>query len=134
MRICSGRPTLTKSMKLYCPAGITRALGGVEKGEAKHIEAATVTANRKGMGLTPMPIAHCRAMGAISTAVTVLLMKMVMIDVAKYTAAKATCGLLAPKVLTMKSAIIDDTPVFSNAVDMGSMAAKSTMVCQLMVL
>ena len=73
-------------------------------------------------------------MGAISTAVTVLLMKMVMIDVAKYTAAKATCGLLAPKVLTMKSAIIDDTPVFSNAVDMGSMAAKSTMVCQLMVL
>ena len=134
MMIWSGRPTLMKSMKVYCPAGITKALGGVEKGEAKHIEAATVTAKRKGIGLIPMPIAHCSAMGAISTAVTVLLMKMVMIDVAKYTAASAMCGLLPPKVLTIKSAIIDDTPVFSSAVDIGSIAAKSTMVCQLIVL
>ena len=123
-----------KSMKVYWPAGNTKALGGVEKGDAKHIDAATVTANRKGMGLTPIPTAHCRAMGAISTAVTVLLMKMVMIEVAKYTAANATWGLLPPKVLTINSAIALDTPVFSNAVDIGSMAAKSTMVCQLMVL
>jgi hypothetical protein len=72
-----------KSMKVYCPAGNTKALGGVEKGEAKHIDAATVTAKRKGMGLTPIPIAHCKAMGAMSTAVTVLLIKMVMMDVAK---------------------------------------------------
>ena len=89
MSTCNGKPTLTKSMKVYCPAGSTRALGGVEKGEAKHMEAATVTANRKGSGLTPMPMAHCRAMGAMSTAVTVLLMKIVMSDVAKYTAARA---------------------------------------------
>ena len=121
-------------MKVYCPAGSTKALGGVEKGDAKHIEAATVTAKRKGIGLTPIPIAHCSAMGAMSTAVTVLLMNMVMIEVAKYTAANATWGLLPPKVLTINSAMALDTPVFSNAVDIGSMAAKSTIVCQLMVL
>lgn len=123
-----------KSMKVYCPAGITRALGGVENGEAKHIEAATVTANRNGSGLTPIPMAHWRAIGAIRTAVTVLLMKMVITEVAKYTAAKATYGPLDPKVLTMKSAIIPEAPVFSRAVDIGSMAAKSTIVCQLIVL
>ena len=125
---------MMKSIKVYWPAGNTRALGGVEKGEAKHMLAATDTANRKAMGLTPMPTAHCRAMGAMSTAVTVLLIKMVIIDVAKYTAARATWGLLPPKVLTINSAMALDTPVFSNAVDMGNMAAKSTMVCQLIVL
>ena len=86
---CSGSPTLTKSINEYCPAGITRALGGVENGDAKHIEAATVTANRNGSGLTPIPMAHCRAMGAISTAVTVLLMNIVISDVAQYIAARA---------------------------------------------
>ena len=83
MRIWRGRPTLMKSMNVYWPAGNTRALGGVEKGDAKHIDAATVTAKRKGVGLTPIPTAHCKAMGAMSTAVTVLLMKMVIIEVAK---------------------------------------------------
>ena len=71
-------------MKVYCPAGITRAFGGVEKGEAKHMLAPTVTANRKGVGLAPIPIALLRAIGAISTAVAVLLMNMVMSDVVKY--------------------------------------------------
>lgn len=33
-------------MNVYCPAGITSALGGVENGEAKHMLAATVTANK----------------------------------------------------------------------------------------
>lgn len=113
---------------------MTRAFGGVEKGDAKHIEAATVTAKRNGIGLTPTPKAHCRAIGAISTAVTVLLINIVIIDVAKYTAANATYVPLEPKVLTIKSAIAVDTPVFSNAVDIGSIAAKSTMVCQLIVL
>ena len=70
-------------MNVYCPAGITKALGGVEKGEAKHILAATVTANRKGTGLTPICRALCRAMGAISTAVTVLLMNIVISEVVK---------------------------------------------------
>ena len=70
-------------MKVYCPAGITKALGGVEKGDAKHIDAPTVTANRNGIGLTPIPMAHCRAIGAIRTAVTVLLMKIVITEVAK---------------------------------------------------
>jgi hypothetical protein len=37
---------------------MTRAFGGVENGEAKHIEAPTVTAKRKGIGLTPIPTAH----------------------------------------------------------------------------
>ena len=68
---------------------MTSAFGGVEKGEAKHIDAATVTAKRNGRGLTPIPMAHCKAIGAISTAVTVLLMKIVITEVAKYTAAKA---------------------------------------------
>ena len=58
MRICRGRPTLMKSLNVYCPAGNTNALGGVEKGDAKHIEAATVTAKRKGLGFMPMPTAH----------------------------------------------------------------------------
>ena len=58
MMICSGRPTFMKSMNVYWPAGRTRALGGVENGDAKHIEAATGTANRNGRGLTPIPMAH----------------------------------------------------------------------------
>ena len=35
-------------MKVYCPAGMTSALGGVENGEAKHMLAPTVTAKRNG--------------------------------------------------------------------------------------
>ena len=69
-------------MNVYWPADITRALGGVENGEAKHMLAATVTANMNGTGLTPICMAHCRAIGAMRTAVTVLLMNMVMTDVA----------------------------------------------------
>jgi hypothetical protein len=69
-------------MNVYCPADITKAFGGVENGDAKHILAATVTANMKGTGLTPICKAHWRAIGAISTAVTVLLIKMVITDVA----------------------------------------------------
>ncbi len=32
---------------------MTNALGGVEKGDAKHMLAPTVTAKRKGTGFTP---------------------------------------------------------------------------------
>lgn len=71
---------------------MTSALGGVEKGEAKHMLAATVTAKRKDTGLTPICIAHCRAIGAISTVVTVLLMNMVIRDVVKYTPASRAIG------------------------------------------
>ena len=53
MIICSGSPTFMKSMNVYCPAGMTRAFGGVENGDAKHMLAPTVTANRNGTGLTP---------------------------------------------------------------------------------
>ena len=70
-------------MKLYCPADSTSALGGVEKGEAKHMLAATVTANMNGTGLTPSCSALCIAMGAISSAVTVLLMNIVIREVVK---------------------------------------------------
>ena len=69
-------------MNEYWPADITSAFGGVENGDAKHMLAATVTANINGTGLIPTGIAHCSAIGAISTAVTVLLMKIVMRDVA----------------------------------------------------
>ena len=70
-------------MNVYCPAGMTKALGGVEKGEAKHMLAATVTANRNGTGLTPICCALCSAMGANSTAVAVLLMNIVISEVVK---------------------------------------------------
>ena len=80
---CNGSPTLMKSMKEYCPGCMTIALGGVENGEAKHMLAATVTANRNGTGLSPIASALCKAIGAMSTAVTVLLMKMVISEVVK---------------------------------------------------
>ena len=44
--------------------------------------AATVTANIYGIGLTAIPTAHFSAIGAISIAVTVLLMNIVMTEVA----------------------------------------------------
>ena len=69
-------------MNVYWPADITRTFGGVENGEAKDILAATVTANKHGIGLTPIPVAAARAIGAMRTAVTVLLMKIVISDVA----------------------------------------------------
>lgn len=71
-------------MNLYCPAGITSAFGGVEKGEAKHMLAPTATAKRNGTGLIPICMALCKAIGASSTAVAVLLMNMVSKDVVKY--------------------------------------------------
>ena len=68
-------------MNVYWPADMTSALGGVENGEAKHMLAATVTANMNGTGLTPICIAHWSAIGAMRTAVTVLLMNIVITDV-----------------------------------------------------
>lgn len=62
---------------------MTNALGGVENGDAKHMLAPRVTANRKGTGLTPICCALCKAMGASSTAVAVLLMNMVIREVVK---------------------------------------------------
>lgn len=70
-------------MKVYWPAGMTNALGGVENGDAKHMLAPRVTANRKGTGLTPICSALCKAMGASNTAVAVLLMNMVIREVVK---------------------------------------------------
>ena len=63
---------------------MTRALGGVEKGDAKQRLAPSVTAKRNGTGLTPTCMALFMAIGAISTAVSVLLMNMVINDVVKY--------------------------------------------------
>ena len=70
-------------MNVYWPAGITSALGGVEKGEAKHMLAPTATAKRKGTGLASICTALCNAMGARSTAVAVLLINMVSSEVVK---------------------------------------------------
>ena len=70
-------------MNVYCPAGITSAFGGVEKGDAKHRLAPNVTAKRNASGLTPNPTALSMAIGASSTAVAVLLMKSVISDVVK---------------------------------------------------
>ena len=71
-------------MKVYCPAGITSAFGGVENGDAKHMLAPNVTAKRKGTGFTPTCMALLSAMGAKSTAVAVLLMNIVINEVVKY--------------------------------------------------
>ena len=49
---------------------MTSALGGVEKGEAKHMLAATVTAMSIGTAFTPLSLAALKAMGAISTQMT----------------------------------------------------------------
>lgn len=83
MMICKGRPTLMYSMNVYCPAFMTRALGGVENGEAKHMLAATATAKSMGTGLTPAARAEERAMGDMRTAVAVLEMNMVSSEVVK---------------------------------------------------
>ena len=79
-------------MNEYCPAGITNAFGGVENGEAKHMLAATATANRNGTGLTSIANALLMAMGANNTAVAVLLMNIVMSDVVKYIPAISANG------------------------------------------
>ena len=62
---------------------MTRAFGGVENGEAKHMLAATVTAKRNAWGAMPTDDAADMAIGAMSTAVAVLLMNMVSRDVVK---------------------------------------------------
>ena len=77
-------------MNVYRPACITSALGGVENGEAKHMLAPRATAKRNGYGLSPTSVAEAKAIGAMSTAVAVLLMNMVRSDVVKYIPAKST--------------------------------------------
>lgn len=62
---------------------MTSAFGGVENGEAKHMLAPSVTAKRKGYGLNPVSVAEAKAIGAISTAVAVLLINIVRSDVVK---------------------------------------------------
>ena len=62
---------------------MTRAFGGVENGDAKQRLAPNVTANRNGTGLTPTCMALLIAIGAISTAVAVLLINIVMKEVVK---------------------------------------------------
>lgn len=69
-------------MGLYPPADITKALGGVEKGDAKHMLAATVTAINIGTALMPCACAACKAIGAINMAVTVFDIKKVSNEVA----------------------------------------------------
>ena len=63
---------------------MTSALGGVENGEAKHMLAPRVTAKRNASGLTLSSVAALMAIGAISTAVAVLLINIVSNDVVKY--------------------------------------------------
>ena len=62
---------------------MTRAFGGVENGEAKHMLAPTATAISMGYGLVPNDAADDIAIGAMSTAVAVLLINILRTDVAK---------------------------------------------------
>ena len=72
---------------------MTKAFGGVENGEAKQRLAPNVTAKRNGTGLTPTCKALLIAIGAMSTAVAVLLMNIVRNDVVKYIPAISNIGL-----------------------------------------
>ena len=119
---------------MYCPAGFTNAFGGVENGDAKQRLAPNVTAKSMGTGLTPMLMAHFMAIGAMSTAVAVLLMNIVSNEVAKYIAASITVGWKPPNELSNEDDTHPEIPVFSKAVDIGIIAAMSMMLSQLMVL
>ena len=85
-------------------------------------------------GIFTFKMAHCIAMGAMSTAVAVLLMNIVRSDVVKYIPARRIIGLMVPSEATSEWLMSFDVPVFSSAVAMGIMAAMSTMLSQLMVL
>ena len=74
------------------------------------------------------------AMGAIRTAVAVLLINMVINEVVKYIPANRAVGPNPPRPLTKLLEMYSLTPVFSRASDIGIMAAMSTMLSQLMVL
>ena len=58
----------------------------MENGEAKHMLAPRVTAKRNANGLTLSSVAALKAMGAISTAVAVLLINIVSNDIGPYLA------------------------------------------------
>lgn len=113
---------------------MTRAFGGVEKGEAKHMLAPRVTAKSMGNGLTPNSNDADMAIGAMSTAVAVLLINMVRSEVVKYNPQSNATGPTCPSEETRVWLTSADTPVFSKAVAMGIMAAISTTLSQLMVL
>ena len=85
-----------------------------------------VTAKRKGRGLTPTSMAALMAIGAISTAVAVLLMNIVSREVVKYMPQSNAMGPTQPKSDTSEWLTSADVPVFSSAVAMGIMAAIST--------
>ena len=73
------------------------------------------------------------AIGAISTAVAVLLINIVSRDVAIYNPASMAVGPAEPRLSANVCETADDTPVFWSAVDKGIIAAMSTMLSQLMV-
>ena len=106
----------------------------MENGDAKQRLAPSVTAKSIGIGLTSMLMAHFMAMGAISTAVAVLLMNMVSSDVAKYIAASITVGWKPPSDLSNDADTHVEMPVFSKAMDIGIMAAMSIILSQFIVL
>jgi hypothetical protein len=109
-------------------------LGGVEKGLAKHMLAATVTAKRNALGLTPISNAACKAIGAKSTAVAVLLKNSVRNEVVRYIPASTAIGPYGPSPDTIPPDMAAEVPVFSMAVANGIIAAKSTILSQLIVL
>lgn len=113
---------------------MTSALGGVEKGEAKHMLAATATANSIAIGFTPTSWAEAMAMGDIKTAVAVLEMKNVSNEVVRYMPARSSMGPKSPRLLTNPWETMAAAPVFSIATDIGIIAAMRMMLSQLMVL
>ena len=79
-------------------------------------------------------MAALMAIGAISTAVAVLLINIVSNDVVKYMPQSKAIGPMSPNADTSPWLTIAETPVFSSAVAIGIMAAMRTMLSQLMVL
>src|SRR5690554_6314504 len=92
------------------------------------------TANRNGYGLTPSDTAALSAIGANNTAQAVLLMNIVRIEVVAYMPASKIIGPYPPNELTSPSETSLATPVFSIAIDIGSIPAINTTLSQLTVL
>src|SRR5690606_35547856 len=82
---CNGAPTLTKSVKRYCPGPSTSAETGDETGLRNELDAPMATTTRKGAGDSPARRATWSAMGASSTAEVVFDRNMGAITEARYT-------------------------------------------------
>ena len=106
------------------------AFGGVQIGVAKQALAATAAGIMNGVGDTPSCSAAAQAIGATRMAVAELLINVDSDEVTIYTPAIAAMGPKSRRFSTSVVAIHAEIPVFDKAVDMGIIAAISTILSQ----